>query len=179
MAAPQFAPESPSDEPRSYESPDFVPRQWSPDRKAEITGFQPEGPQLGYQGPDQGYALTLAARFADRLHLLDGESGEDATSGCVALATRRASLFGRAPVTPDLTIAFTVWGFLDPDPPAALAELRRDLFEGIADRHHYTQRRTVVDMVPESTLRSTPQQITAAYPERWRELIGAPTVAET
>jgi hypothetical protein len=173
MAAPKFAPESPVDDPRSYESPDVVPKQWTPDRPAEIEGFQPEGPGLGYQGPDQGYALVLAERFADRLRVAAGERPEDAVSGCVALATRRASLFGRAPVTPDLTVAFTIWGFLDPEPPAELAAVRGALFEGVADRHHYSQRRVLVDRVPEATLRSTPAEVTAAYPARWKELIGA------
>jgi hypothetical protein len=172
MAAPKFAPESPVDDPRSYGSPDVVPERWTPDRPAEIEGFQPEGPGLGYQGPDQGYALVLAERFTDRLRLAEGERVEDALSGGVAVATRRASMFGRAPVGPDLTVAFTIWGFLDPDPPAALVELRRPLFEGVADRHHYTQRRALVDRVPEASLRGTPADIAAGYPARWKELIG-------
>jgi hypothetical protein len=172
MAAPKFAPESPVDDPRSYESPDVVPKQWTPDRPAEIEGFQPEGPGLGYQGPDQGYALVLAERFTERLHLAAGERQDDAIAGCVALATRRASLFGRAPVTPDLAVAFTVWGFLDADPPAELVAVRAPLFAGVADRHHYTQRRALVDRVPEATLRITPAEVAAAYPARWRELIG-------
>ena len=173
MAAPKFAPESPVGQPRSYESPDHVPRAWAPDRKAEISGFQPEGPQLGFQGPDQGYALTLGDRFRDKLQLGAGERADDAIAGCVALALRRASLFGRAPVSPDLTIAFTVWGFLDASPPAELVALRRRLFEGVANSHHYTERRALVDAVPEATLRLTPAQIAAAYPERWQELVGA------
>ena len=32
------------------------------DRPGELVGRQPRGPRLGYQGPDQGYALALAAR---------------------------------------------------------------------------------------------------------------------
>jgi hypothetical protein len=174
MAAPKFAPESPIDEPRSYASPDYVPRRWDPDRKAEIAGFQPEGPQLGYQGPDQGYALTLAERIRDRLQLTAGERADDAIAGCVPLATRRASLYGRAPVMADLIVAFTVWGLLDASAPADLVALRRRLFEGIADTHHYSARRAVVDMVPEATLCHTPEQIAAAYPERWQELLGNP-----
>jgi hypothetical protein len=172
MAAPKFAPESPTEHPRSYASPPVVPAAWEPGRKAEIVGFQPEGPLLGYPGPDQGYALMLAKRIVPRLQLREGERVDDVTAGCVALATRRASLFGRAPVGHDLTVAFTVWGFLDANPPAELAALRRDLFEGIAGGHHYTSRRHVVDLVPESTLRHTPAQIAAAYPERWKELLG-------
>jgi hypothetical protein len=38
---------------------------------------------------------------------------------------------------------------------------------------HYAEARHIVDMVPESTLRMSPQQVAAAYPARWRELVGA------
>src|SRR5947208_15822178 len=107
MAAPKFAPVSPVDDARVYGSPDVVPASWKPDRPAEITGFQPEGGRLGYQGPDQGYALSLAGQFRDRLHLQPGERAADAVQGCLGIALRRASMFSRAPVVHDLTIAFT------------------------------------------------------------------------
>ncbi len=62
MAAPKFSPVAPLDDARGYESPDHVPDRWSADRPAEA-GRQPTGARLGFQGPDQGYALTLAARL--------------------------------------------------------------------------------------------------------------------
>ena len=98
---------------------------------------QPDGPRLGYQGPDQGYALALAARVRPKLVLSDSERADDALTGCTAVAMRRASMFGRAPVIHDLHIAFTIWGFVDPAPPAELVALRRPLFEGAAEPEHY------------------------------------------
>jgi len=174
MAAPKFAPVSPVDEPRSYDSPDVVPAAWMPDRPAEITGFQPEGDRLGFQGPDQGFALKIANGFRERLHLQPGEHAADAIRGCLGVALRRASMFSRAPVVHDLTIAFTIWGFLDATPPAELVAVRRRMFEGVDNvLHHYAEGREIVDVVPEATLRMTPQQVAAAYPERWSDLVGA------
>ncbi|MGZ7011129.1 MAG: hypothetical protein ACXVI2_13620 [Ilumatobacteraceae bacterium] len=174
MAAPKFAPVSPVDEARAYASPDVVPPSWKPDRPADVAGFQPEGPRLGYQGPDQGFALKIASGFRDRLQLQPGEHEADAIQGCLGIALRRASIFSRAPVVHDLTIAFTVWGFLDANPPAELIALRARLFEGVSNTlHHYDEARELVDMVPEATLRMTPAQVNAAYPDRWKELVGA------
>ncbi len=174
MAAPKFAPVSPVDDARSYASPDVVPPSWKPDRPADLTGFQPEGPRLGYQGPDQGFALKIANGFRDRLQLQPGEHAADAIQGCLGIALRRASIFSRAPVVHDLTIAFTIWGLLDSDPPAELRAARVRLFEGVSNTlHHYDEARELVDMVPEATLRMTPAQVNAAYPARWKELVGA------
>jgi hypothetical protein len=174
MAAPKFAPVSPVDEPRSYESPDVVPSSWVPNRPGELDGFQPVGERLGYQGPDQGFAIKIANGFRDRLHLQPGEHSADAIRGCLGVALRRASMFSRAPVVHDLTIAFTVWGFLDDAPPAELVALRMRLFEGVDNvLHHYDEGRAIVDMIPASTLRMSPSQVEAAYPERWKDLIGA------
>jgi hypothetical protein len=47
------------------------------------------------------------------------------------------------------------------------------LFEGVGHVHHYKEARAIVDLVPESTLRSTPAQVAARYPAQWRELTGA------
>lgn len=173
MAAPKFAPGSTRPGERIYESPDHVPDGWTADRPADIDGRQPTGDLLGYQGPDQGYALALARRLRPNLVLSDAERADDAITACTAIAMRRASIFGRAPVIHDLRIAVTIWGFVDPAPPAELVALRVELFEGAAEPHYYETVRTIVDMIPESTLRMSPAAVTAAYPERWQELIGA------
>jgi hypothetical protein len=175
MAAPKFAPVPPIDDARSYESPPVVPDGWMKDRPADIRGFQPAGPRLGNQGPDQGYALKLAKTFAERVHLASGERFDDVVGGCLGIALRRASLFSRAPVIHDLTVAFTVWGFLDPTPPADLVAVRTAAFAGLGNlAHHYEDCRALVDQVPETTLRLNPAEAAAAYPDRWRELTGAP-----
>jgi hypothetical protein len=173
MAAPKFAPVSPVEDARSYSSPDYVPRAWSPTRPADIEGFQPQGVRLGYQGPDQGFGIKIANTFRSKLQLQPGESADDAIKGCLGIGLKRASLFSRAPVIHDFTIAFTVWGFLDANPPADLLTLRAELFEGTASHHGYEHQRHLADMVPEATLRMTPQQAAAAYPGRWRDLVGA------
>jgi hypothetical protein len=174
MAAPQFVPTSPVDVTRSYRSPDHVPDAWKADRPGDLAGRQPQGRGLGFQGPDQGYGLTLANRFRDKLHLAPGESADDAVQGALAIALRRASLFGRAPVVHDLTIAFTVWGFLDAEPPVDLVVRRRAAFAGAGNpSHHYLEVRALASSVPEATLRMTPAQVAAAYPATWGELVGA------
>jgi hypothetical protein len=173
MAAPKFAPVSPTEAPRSYASPDHVPDRWTADRPGELHGRQPAGSRLGAQGPDQGYALKLAERLRPELRLQAGESADDALRGATLIGLRRASLYGRAPVIHDLRIALTIWGVLDPDPPADLVATRRRLFEGVANvAHHYAEGRAIVDMVPEATLRMTPEQVRAAYPGSWRSLTG-------
>jgi hypothetical protein len=177
MAAPEYVPLPPTARPRTYTSPDVVPAPWVLDRPAELSGRQPEGARLGFQGPDQGYALKVAdERFRGRLRLAEGEQAEDAVRGCVGIAMRRASMFGRAPVVHDLTIAFTIWGFLDDAPPDDLLALRRPAFEGVGKvAHHYAELRAIVDAVPEATLRQAHGAVEASYPARWRELLGVET----
>ena len=173
MAAPRTARTS-ERTPRYYSSPDVVPEAWLPERPGVVDGLQPAGPLLGAQGPDQGYALTLARRLAPKLHLRQGERLDDAIRGCVLIALRRASLYSRAPVVHDVTLAFTIWGFFDAEPPADLVARRASLFEGVGNvLHHYAEGRVIADLVPESTLRLTPAAAVAAYPSRWRELTGA------
>ncbi len=174
MAAPQFVPVDPTDRPRAYESPAYVPGSWTPDRPAGIAGRQPVGTRLGVPGPDQGYALLLAERLRPRVTVGAGESVDDAIGGCLGIALRRAALFGRAPVIHDLTIALTIWGFLDANPPTELAALRREQFAGVGHlAHHYAEAREIAENVPESVLRMTPSEVLSAYPSRWRTLVGA------
>ena len=168
MAAPDYVPVALDELPRLTE-PIPAPKSWKADRPADLKGGQPFGPRLGSPGPDQGYALALARRFEDRLQLAEGEHGEDAVAGGVAVALKRASIFGRAPVIYDLEHAFTLWGFLG-GAPEELVRFRKPLFEGA--RQHYWEQRHIVDLVPTETLRMTPEQVRRSLPA-WRELIRA------
>jgi len=172
MAAPKFTPVPAIGVVTSYQSPDVVPDAWTQDRPGDFRGRQPQGPHLGFQGPDQGYALVLARRLRPQLVLSDAENADDAVAGCTAIGLRRASLYGRAPVIHDLRIAFTIWGFLDTAPPADLVALRVERFEGAGDPHHYDAVRAIVDAIPESTLRSRPDEVAHSYPAQWRSLLG-------
>ena len=174
MAAPRYAPTPVAEPARAYGSPEHVPAPWSPDRRAEIEGRQPAGEQLGYQGPDQGYVITLAKRAASKVRVQAGESVDDALRGCSLIALKRASLFGRAPMVHDLTLALTIWGFLSDNPPADLVAARRPLFDGVHyAAHHYAEGRAIADLVPESTLRMSHTDVAARMPGAWRELTGA------
>ncbi len=170
MAAPEYVPTSPAQQPRrGLALPPSQP--WRADRPADLGSSQPTGEALGNPGPDQGYALRLVHHFDERLVLAEGEHAEDAVMGCLGVALRRASIFGRAPVIHDLEIAFTLWGFLG-DAPAELVELRRPRFQAL--EHHYEEQRAIANQAPESTLRLTPAQVKARWPAEWRELLGVP-----
>jgi hypothetical protein len=173
MAAPEYVPVPPTQKVRlPWESPDHVPPPWMLDRPAEVaTGRQPVGPRLGYPGPDIGYALTLLPVIRDELHLAPLEHADDAEVGCVNIAMRRAAIYGRAPVIHDLRIAFTIWGFLDQQPPDELVAYRRPRFAGAA--HDYDTQRAIVDQIPDETLRLPLADVKATYRERWKELLGA------
>lgn len=174
MAIPEYVPRKPDELVRTYESPPWQPEGWRPDRPGDLLGHQPAGPMFGSQGPDQGYAFLLARRFKGKLHLLEGEREDDALAGCLGVATKRAALFGRAPVVHDLTVAFTVWGFLDEQPPADLVAARRPLFAEVASPHHYDKQRAVADAVPEATLRRPHRDLADAYRSDWRALLSLP-----
>ena len=135
---------------------------------------QPRAERLGHPGPDQGYVLSLAERLRPRVKVTAGESVDDAIQGCIGIALRRASVYGRAPVIHDLDIAFTMWGYFLETPPAELVAARRQLFEGVANVvHHYVEARRLVDMVPDSTMRMTPEMVRKSMPNSWRALTGA------
>lgn len=145
------------------------PRGWTATRPADLGAAQPHGATLGHQGPDQGYALTLARRFEDRVVVTEGEHAEDAVAGCLGVATKRASIFGRAPVIHDWTVAFTIWGFLGEAPPE-LVEHRRPLFDAVS--HHYREQRAIAAAVPEVTLRLPHGEVVRRFPSDWRGLLG-------
>jgi hypothetical protein len=170
VTQPSFVPVVEADQVRrAYQL--HVPEIWTTSRPSELRGTRaPSGTFLGTPGPDQGFALKLARRFEDRLVLGSGEHAEDAIAGCNAVAMRRAASFGRAPVIHDLTLAFTLWGFLA-GAPADLVEAREPLFRSAS--HHYLAQRIIADCVHESTLRLTPLQV-AEQIGGWRSLLELP-----
>lgn len=170
VAAPDFVPSSPTQKLRTYSSPPLRPGGWTAGRPGEIDGAQPKGQTLGTAGPDQGYAYKLVGHVEDRLHL--GEvKRSDAVAGGVALAMKRSALLGRAPVIHDLMAAFTVYGFLDANPPSELQALRQEAFAEISSHHHYLDRRHVVDRVPDDVLRKTPAELEQLYRADWTQLL--------
>ena len=110
------------------------------------------GAGLGYPGPDQGYVLRLVRLFEPQLRLAAGEDPADVIAGGVAVALKRASLFGRAPVAEDLRVAFDLFGFLTTDVSDELVARRRQLFAGAAEAHNYREVRRIADLVPASAL---------------------------
>jgi hypothetical protein len=173
MAAPDYVPPTQADQPRRS-LPIPPGRRWTATRPADLQHGQPIGPRFGRPGPDQGYALTLAERFHGKLRLADGEHEEDAIDAASAVALRRASMFGRAPVIHDLELAFGLFGYLD-DAPADLVAWRRALLAGSA--HLYWEQREVVDTVPAATLRMTPAEVRSRLHE-WKTLTGADAAPE-
>lgn len=170
MTQPSFVPVVEADQVRrAYQL--HVPSIWTSSRPSELSGTRaPSGSSLGTPGPDQGFALKLARRFENRLVLGAGEHAEDAISGCTAVAMRRAALFGRAPVIHDLTLSFTLWGFLY-GAPSDLVAAREPLFRSAS--HHYRVQRTIADAVSETTLRLTPVQV-GEHLVDWRTLVALP-----
>ena len=183
MAVPSHIPQAVT-APRVYRSPPRRPEPWTARRPGELVGVDADADargggsgRLGCQGPDQGYALRLAQRFADAVVVESGESVDDVLAGCCAVALRRASLFGRAPVVHDLRLALELFGFLveeDSDERSGdLNAWRREKFAGASSRHGYTVRRRLAESVPESALCMTPQEAAEARDDDWRRLIGA------
>lgn len=127
---------------------------------------QPIGNHLGRPGPDAGFGLKLAHRFASDLELAEGEMAHDAVAVAFVVGTARATLFSRAPMVHDMEFAFTLLGYLG-GAPDDLVEYRRGLVAGAS--HHYWDRRNVVDLVPESVLRLTPAQVRGRL-GNWRDL---------
>ena len=169
MAAPEFVPTSPTAS-KHYQSPPQRGSGWSATRPGESVGADDAGvAALGAQGPDQGYAVTLTKVFANKLHLQDGEHRSDVDAGCVAVATKRSSLFGRAPVVHDLRIAYTLFGYLDADPDPALVEFRKKAFAEVHHSFHYFERRAIADMVADDVLRQTPDEVATRYRASWRD----------
>ena len=147
-----------------------------PVRPGELvtSGGQPDSDagRMGAPGPDQGYLLSLLPLLRSEVKVQGAEQIADAEAGAVAVALKRASLFGRAPMVHDLRVAYTVWGFLDAAAPKDLVAERTTRFEGVhLTAHHYPELRAVADAVPESTLRLSPAEAAARHAADWRSLL--------
>lgn len=172
MAQPEFVPQPAVALVRAYESPPRDDEGWVADRPGELRKpGQPRGRRRGSQGPDQGYMLHLAHAVTDRVRLKPGEDIDDVIAGCVGVALKRASWFGRAPVIHDLLAALQIWGYLDEKPPTGLVQLRGTLFPEVRHVHDYMARRKIADMVPDRVLAQTPQQIEAQHSADWKQLL--------
>ena len=172
MSAPTQVPGRINDE-KFYNSAPRRPGSWKANRPGEVIGSaQPSGPALGNQGPDQGYVLKLAERLKDDLVLAPGEHAADALEGATAVALRRASLYGRAPMIEDLKIALTLFGYLGPAPDDLVAK-RRELFDEVHHSTiHYFAVREIADLVPEATLRMSLGGVIAASASDWKAPLG-------
>ena len=164
MAQPDFVHLSPRDKVRSGD-PLPAPDRWTATRPGELDGLRPpEGRSMGNIGPDQGYGLKLAKRFADRLELQPGEHAADAIQGCLGVGLRRAAKFGRAPVIYDFEFAFTLFGFLG-GAPSDLLEFRQPYFAEAS--HDYWDQRDIADLVDEEMLALSPADVRSRLGD-WR-----------
>ncbi len=172
MSQPQFVPDQPVKS-SHYASPPKRDRSWQADRPGDVfASGQPDGALVGSQGPDQGFALTVARRLESELHLKAGEHQADVTAGCVAVALKRASAFGRAPTVHDVRCAFAIFGYTTPNPDAELVALRGELFEEVAHPHHYAERRAIADAVPAEFLHRPHTRILEDA-SSWRSVLAA------
>lgn len=170
VAAPEYVPQPAVKNVRTYYSPPRRPGSWRAERPGDASALFPRGDRLGSPGPDQGYVFRLARRFEGRLQLQPGEHEADVIAGCTAVALKRASLLGRAPMPSDLTVAFTVWGYLS-EAPEELVELRRKMFAEVSNPGEYDERRRIPDAVPEGVLRKTAEEVVEAHSRDWRSLL--------
>jgi len=172
MSAPSHVPGR-ANQLKAYSSPPQRAGGWRANRPGEVVGTgQPAGPALGNQGPDQGYILKLAAALSDEFVLTPGEHGVDVIAGACAVALRRASLHGRAPMAEDLRIALALFGYLEKAPDELVA-WRRELFDEVQfSTIHYFAAREIADLVPEATLRMSLDEVATASRHDWKGPLG-------
>lgn len=107
---------------------------------------------LGSPGPGGGFAIRLVADQWPKMVLSDGEGHEDVEIGLGILISKRASLYGRSPISYDVDFFVKLFGF-DGSAGVSLVDFRKMFFRGAA--HGYIVQRQIADAVPNSTLRLT------------------------
>ena len=168
MAQPSFVPITEADQVRSTIAQP-VPTHLA-GRPGEMrTPRSSRGAGFGSPGPDQGYALKLAHGLASTIVLAPHEERHDVEVGAALIASKRASLFGRAPSVYDLQVALGLFGYLA-EAPQDLVEYRGSLFQAVS--HRWVAQRELVDSVPEAALRLAPAEA-AASASTWRSTLSA------
>src|SRR6516165_11055052 len=161
MTQPTFVPIAEADQVRPARHM-HVPGSWTTSSPAElVVPAVRRGRGVGTPGPDSGFALRLANRFAHDLKLVEGESAHDVLLGVALVAAKRAALFGRAPCVYDVRFALGLWGFLGDadrrqDTPEDRRATRKAAFSGVS--HDYVAQRALVDSVTEEALCRTPDE---------------------
>lgn len=172
MSAPEYVPAT-DDPPRTHHVPRRRPRSWVPNRPGELVGAPPPtGRDFGAPGPDQGFALTLARRAAAGFELVDGEDLDDVVTGVVAVALRRASLAGRAPVVHDVEVAATLLGLTGDADPEHVAWRVEALAELAEHHHHHLEARHLANAIPAEVLAAPPAEVARAVAADWRAAVG-------
>ena len=138
-----------ADLPRPRPSP-APARRWRPQRPGELDSPDdvPWGGAFGTTGPDAGYALRLVRERT--AVLATGEDAHNAEAALMALASARASHYGRAPTVRDIDVAMTILGYA-PDglPEALIAGLAKDRSRWLANiGHDASKARALVASVP-------------------------------
>ena len=126
-------------------------RAWRSDRPGDLVdGVQPEGALFGSPGPNVGYALRLVHRASADFQLAAGEHRGDAEAVVAAVAMKRASSYGRAPIVADVEKAASLLGYRGGSDAGTVAR-RADAVQGA--HHEYGRCRAVADQVDLEVLR--------------------------
>jgi hypothetical protein len=121
----------------------------------------PWGGAFGTIGPDAGYVLRLIR--ARHIELAPGEHRHNVEAALMAVATARASRFGRAPINEDVDLAALLLGYdADELPDDLIDGLKRDRLEWFANLGHDAgARRAIVAAIPMAVLESKPGAVRA------------------
>jgi len=125
-------------------------------RPGAVEGPWPTGPGFGSPGPNIGFAFTLVQRARDRFALAVREHTADAYALVAALAMKRASSFGRAPVVDDVSCGLVVLGY---EGPTAESFVEWRLLIGADAAHDYIRVQAVCDAVAIDDLRQSPARL--------------------
>ncbi len=140
-------------------------------RPAELKGPRRSGGRLfGSPGPDQGYALHIAEGYVEKLTLRPEESLSDAVTALVVIGSKRASIFGRAPMKSDIDFAVALLR-LSQEISGSFVAVRKRLLVGLS--HDYISQRELADLFSEDLLKLTPQAV-ADHTEIWDEWLEEP-----
>jgi hypothetical protein len=121
----------------------------------------------GSPGPDQGYVLRLIEDVIDKVVIGQRESLSNVKTALQLVASKRASLFGRAPMKSDVDFSVELLR-LSEVADDTFVEVRRVLLSGVA--HDYIAQRTLSDLFPDELLKLSLAEL-KEHAEIWDEWI--------